>query len=180
MRQTALFLVLLLAVPAARAEEDEEAGQVLIAYQASVGAHQISGVSHALQWNATALAPDGAQVRLRVPIDSFESGHPGFDALLKAAAEAERYPFIEVEGVARGGRFEGTLALRGVSRPLQIHIGVVQSAGHWVTNATFTLDLNDFGISLPSVGRRIAVDFVSRFPVSPQAVIGGGAVSSAD
>jgi len=180
MRQTALFLVLLLAVPATRAEEAEEAGQVLIAYQASVGAHQISGVSRALQWNATALDADGVQVRLRVPIDSFESGHPGFDALLKAAAEAERYPFIEVEGVARGDRFEGTLALRGVSRPLQIGIGVVQSAGHWVTNARFTLDLNDFGISLPSVGRRIAVDFVSRFPVSPQAVIGGGAVSSAD
>src|SRR5712692_8219902 len=172
MRRMALFVVLLLAVPGAHAEE---AGQVLIAYQASVGTHQISGVSHVLQWSATALASDAVQVELRVPIDSFESGHPEFDALLKAAAEAERYPFIEVEGVARNSQFEGTLALRGVSRPLRIQISVVRLGAHWVTHATFTLDLNDFGISLPSVDRHVSIGFDSRFAVSPQAVLSGGA-----
>lgn len=151
-----------------------------IAYQASVGARQISGVSHALQWSATALGETGVQVQLRVPISSFDSGHPEFDALLRTAANAEHYPYVEVEGIARDGRFEGTMTIRGVSQPLAIDVHLTQLNGNWVANAAFTFDLTTFGIAMPGVGPRVSIDFVARVPMNPEAVISGGAVSSVD
>ena len=157
-----------------------EGDQVLITYQAQVGTREVSGVSHALQWSATALGPDSAQVKLRVPIDSFDSGHREFDALLRAAAQSDRHPFVEVEGIAHGSTFDGTITLRGVSRPLRLELGLARLDGRLVVNASFNLDLSEFGIALPSAGRRLAIDFVGRFPDEPRAVISGGALSSAN
>ena len=175
MRTAPLLLTLLLAA-SARAAAPE---QVLITYEANVGARQISGVSHALEWRATALGPDAVKVTLRVPVDSFDSGHPEFDALLRAAALSERHPFVEVAGVAHGDRFEGTLTFRGVSRPLQLQLGMARLDGFLVANASFTLELADFGLALPSVGPKIAIDFIGRFPDVPRTVvISGGAVSA--
>ena len=173
--RTGPLLVTLLVAAGARGEASD---QVFITYEAQVGTRQISGVSRTLQWSATALGPDSVRVSLRVPLDSFESGHPEFDEQLLAAAQAGRHPFIEVEGTATGDRFEGSLTLRGVTRPLQLQLGVARLDGRLVVNAAFKLDLADFGIALPSVGSRISVDFVGRFPGEPRAVISGGAVSA--
>jgi polyisoprenoid-binding protein YceI len=170
----AAAFVALLSGAAARAESD----QVLISYEAKLGATQISGVSHSLQWSAVALGPDSAQVQLRIPVESFESGHPDFDALLRAAAQSEQHPFIEVEGVANGKSFEGTVTVRGVSRPLQLRIGVVHLDGRLVINAAFPLDLAAFGVVVPGAASKVSIEFVGRFPDEPRAVISGGAVSS--
>jgi len=174
--RTAALLVALLLSAGARAEASD---QVLISYEAKVGPRQISGVSHTLQWSATALGPESVQVLLRVPLDSFDSGHSEFDALLRSTLQSERHPYLEVAGVVRAGSFDGTLTLRGVSRPLQLRLGLVHlDEGFLVANANFTVDLADFGLVLPGAGRQIAVDFVGRFRDEPRAVISGGAVSS--
>lgn len=175
MPRTRLVLALALAASAARAEDS---GQALISYEAELGPRRISGVSHSLQWNATALPADGAQIRLQVPLESFESGHAAFDALVRTAAQAERFPFVEVEGIARGGEFDGVLTLRGVSRPLKAHVPVARVDGRVVANASFQIRLSDYGISLPSVGDRLRIEFVARLPAAERAVISGGAVTS--
>lgn len=175
--RTGPVLVAILLSASARAEATE---QVLITYEASPGAQQISGVSHELQWSATALGPDSARVELRVPIESFDSGHPEFDALLQAAVQSARYPFVEVEGVVRGKTFEGTISLRGVSRPLELRLELDHLDGRLVVSTSFTLDLAGFGISLPSAGAQLAIDFTGRFPDEPRALISGGLLSSAN
>ena len=155
----------------------DDSGQVLISYEAAVGARKISGVSHSLQWRVVAQTADSSQVRLLVPLGSFESGHAEFDALLRAAARAERHPFVEVEGVAGKEGFEGTITLRGVSRPLKTGLELARVEGRTFASVSFSILLSEFGISVPSVGDKLAIDFVARLPGQERAVISGGAVS---
>ena len=169
-------MLLALLVLTGRAALADEPDQVLITYQATVGARQIAGASRSLHWSATQLAA-GTQVQLRVPIDSFDSGHPGFDSLLRTALQSDRYPFAEVEGVAQGNRFEGTIILRGVSRPLRLQLETVRTGMQVVVSTTFAIDLVEFGVSLPSVGRTVAVEFLVRLSAQPQAVVAGGELS---
>ena len=95
MRRNRLLIGVLLAVAGAAAGDEPD--QALITYEATVGERRISGVARALEWSATALAPDSARVQLRVPVAAFDSGHPEFDALLRAALQSELHPFLEVE-----------------------------------------------------------------------------------
>ncbi len=174
--QIAFVSAAVLLASAARAESPD---QVLITYDATVGSRHISGVSHELEWSATALGPDCVKVQLRIPVESFDSGHPEFDALLRSAAESERHPFIEIEGTARGKNFEGTVSVRGVTRPLRLSLGYVHLDDRLVINAAFPLELAAFGIAIPGAASRLTIDFVGRFPDEPRAVISGGTLSAA-
>ncbi|MCA1825824.1 MAG: YceI family protein [Myxococcales bacterium] len=156
----------------------EESDQVLASYQAQVGDRQISGVSRSLQWRGVQLGDGAAQIQLRVPVDSFDSGHREFDSLVRAALQSDRHPFVEVEGVLRGKRFEGTLMLRGVARPLEMPVTVARVGRRLIAETSFAIDLRQFGIALPSVGRRVTIDFVARISADPQAVLAGGALNS--
>ena len=176
MQPTSLIPLLALSLAASGARADDS-GQVLVSYEAALGARRISGVSHALQWNLTALPDDGAQVRLQVPVDSFESGHPAFDAVVREALQSSRHPFIEIEGESRGGAFEGVVTIRGISRPLAVRVQVERVEGRVVASASFSLLLSDFGVTLPSVADRLQIDFVARLPAAERAVVSGGVVS---
>jgi len=156
----------------------DEADQVLITYEMKVGGKDISGASRSLQWSAIPLDAQSAQIQLRIPVRSFDSGHPEFDSLLRAALEAERHPFIEVEGIARGRRFEGTLTLRGVAQPLAVATSVVRAGNRVIATSSFAINLQDFGISLPKTGGRVRIDFAAGVSMNPQAVHAGGALNS--
>ena len=104
MKRTPLIVTLLVAFPGSALGEEPD--QVLVTYEAALGERRISGASHSLHWSANQLADDRAQVHLRVPTASFESGHAGFDSHLRSALQSDRYPFIEVEGEVRGDWFE--------------------------------------------------------------------------
>ncbi len=176
MKRTRLIVTLLLAF--AGSALGEEPDQVLVTYEAAVGERRISGTSHSLHWSANQVADDRAQVQLRVPIDSFDSGHSGLDSLLRSALEPNRYPFIEVEGEVHGDRFEGTLTLHGISQPLAIRIAIARAGTQLIATTSFAIELDQFGVSVPSVGNRVVVDFVARLSANPRAVIAGGALSS--
>ena len=165
----------LLAIATAAGADQPE--QALVTYEAQVGGGQISGVSHSLEWSATALTPQSAQIRLRVPIDSFDSGHADFDSQLRAAVDSARFPAVEVQGVARQDRFEGTISLHGVTRPFAVHVDVARADDRVIASASFQIDLREFDVSLPSAGSKISVDFVARLTASPQAVVSGGILS---
>ena len=46
-----------------------------------------------------------------------------------------------------------------------------------IASTSFQIDLSEFGVSLPSAGSKISVDFVARLTASPQAVVSGGILS---
>ena len=167
------FLIALFAL-AATAAGALEPNQVQISYQLKMGTRPISGVSHALEWSLQALEDESAQVRLRVPIDSFDSGHRDFDSLLRAALDSEQHPFAEVEGTVRGGRLDGTLVLRGVERPVSIRLGIERAGGNVIAAGSFAIDLRDYGVVLHGVDPHASIDVVLRLVAAPGVVLAGG------
>src|SRR5260370_22420228 len=106
--------------PAATAAGALERDQVLITYELRMGTRQISGVSHELEWNFGPLDDEHVQVRVRVPIDSFDSGHRDFDSLLRRTIDSKHHPFAQIEGIARQGRLDRPPDLAGVGRPVTV------------------------------------------------------------
>ena len=167
--------LLVLGVAAARAGDFEiEPDQVLISAQAALGDKQVSAVSRTLEWTVLALGERGAQFHLRVPLDSFDSGHPQLDLALREALECNIHPAIDLEGRVADGRFTGVLRVRGVSRPLAMPVDLTRSGTRIVAHTAFEIDLGDFGVSIPQVGRRLSVEFLASLRAS-QAALSGGA-----
>jgi polyisoprenoid-binding protein YceI len=170
-----LTVLFLLGATAARADEYVvEADQVLVTYVAKKGPHQISGVSHSLEWSLVALESGDAHVQFRVPVASFDSGHSEIDSLLRKAVDTGRNPFVEVEGTVRDNVFEGTLTLHGRSRPLQAKLGIARSSDQLVAHVSFAIALDEFDVALAGV------DFIARLRAHPQAVITFGSVRASN
>jgi polyisoprenoid-binding protein YceI len=170
-RRRMILGLLALAATAAGALEPD---QVQIAYELKIGSHQISGVSHAIEWQTETLDSDRVQVRLSVPIASFDSGHPEIDAAVRRALDAEHHPFAVLEGVALRDRLEGTLELAGVARPIAVRLHVERLDGSVIGAASFAVDLADYGLALPGVDRKVSVDAIVRLVASRNAVLAGG------
>ena len=163
-----------------------EPDQVLVTYQVALGPSDISGVSSSLEWSLVALPGGAMQVRLRVPVDSFRSGHSALDSALREAFESRRFPMVEVEGVARAGesplRFDGTLTLHGVVHPLSASVTAVRAGSMVVVRSSFDIDVSLFGLShppsrLPRLGNRVKIDFLARLRAHRDAVASGGVVN---
>ena len=183
-------LALLIAAPLSSLPEqyDLEPDQLLLTYEATFGRHQISGVSRELEWTAATLPDGSAQVRLRVAVRSFESGHAELDEALRRVLDAGQFPIIEVEGVAKAGklpvRFEGTVTFHGVTRPLVASLSLARLGSRIAVRTTFSIDLKEFDVTPPDVQSarvesKIDVDFLARLRVHPRAVVSGGVVRSA-
>ena len=148
--------------------------QVLIAYEMKMGARQISGVSHELECSGLALGDERARVRLRVPIDSFDSGHPDFDSQVRRAIGADDHPFVQIEGIAQQGRLEGTLDLAGVARPIAARLQADRDGDRIVAAASLAIDLRDYGIAIEGVDPHVSIDAIVRIAARPDAVLAGG------
>lgn len=169
-------ITLLLALGSAALGKESDHAQVTLRMR--TGAEQISVRSGSLRWTANRLDADRVQVQLHVPVESFGSGRGNFDSLLRAAFESGRFPLVDVEGILQAGRFEGTITAHGITRPLEVPVEIVRTGGQLLAVAFFSLDLDQFAVSLPAAGRHVAVEFVARLSVVQHAVMAGGAVSS--
>lgn len=165
------LLMALLALAAAGAIEPD---QVLISYELKTGTRQISGVSHELEWSLRVLDDARAQVRLRVPIDSFDSGHRDFDSLLRKAIDSENHPFAQIDGIARQGRLDGTLDLAGIARPITVRLHTERVAGSVIAVASFDIDLRDYGVALDGVDPHASIEMTARLTAGPNAVLADG------
>ena len=176
------------AIPAAAGDQTRyalEDDQVFVGYQVSVGKKQLSGVSHALS-GSVAVAPEGAQVKLKVPVASFESGLAVADAALRGALEEGRFPAIEFEGRADATssddatlQFKGTLRLHGVEQAVTVPVKVIRDGRLAFVHLTFGVSLDAFGVARPAVagvtvGDKVEVQVVTRLHSLP----GGTAVAS--
>lgn len=168
------FLMALFFALAATAAGALEPDQVLVSYEMKVQGRQISGVSHELEWSFQALDQERAQVRVSVPIQSFDSGHPGFDSALRKAIDSGRHPLAQINGVARQGRLDGTLELAGVVKPVTILLRLEHVGGNIIAVASLAIDLRDYGIALEGAEPQMSIDLIARLVSSPNAVLAGG------
>ena len=185
---TAAAIAAFVAAPARAQSFDSEPDQLVLKYTATAGAHAVSGFSHQLEWSVIALPGGSAKVMLRVPLDSFESDKPALDLDLRQALEAERFPMIEVEGIAQVGalpvRFSGTLRIHGVSQPFTALLSISRAGMQLTASSSFSIDLDAFGVARPSLEgirheRKLDLDFSCRLSLHPQAVVSGGFVRPA-
>jgi len=150
--------------------------QVLITYNLKMGPKEISGVSRELEWSFIALDDDRGRMRLRVPIESFDSGHRDFDQAFRKAIDSRRHPMVEIEGIAHEGRLDGTLELAGTARPVTVKLHLDRVGGNVIAVASFEFDLRDYGVVLDGVDPHMSVDALVRLSPSPKAVVAGGYV----
>jgi polyisoprenoid-binding protein YceI len=151
-----------------------EPDQVQIRVALKTGGHSISATSHALEWSAEVLDDGRAQLRLSVPLDSFDSGDPAFDSALRKALDTEHHPFAEIDGIAQEGRLVGTLELAGVARPIDARLHVERVAANFTAVASFAIELAEHGVVLAGVDPHATVEASVRLAASPDAVVAGG------
>ena len=137
-----------------------EADQVMVTYQAALGAQQLTGVSRALTGGVDEQPGGGLKIRLSVPVASFESGTAGVDALFARTLEAKAFPAISFEGEApasrKTGQFTvnviGTLTVHGVAQRVAVPIKVLRDGKTIFVMAAFPVELGAYGLQAPSIG----------------------------
>lgn len=147
---------------------------VLTTYELRAGTRPISGVSRELEWLFVPVDGQRAQMKLRVPIDSFSSGDEKFDTAFRQAIDSRRHPDLVIIGIAGEGRLEGTLELGGVTREVDIRLNRQRAGGSVIAIASVAIDLRDFGVHLDGVEPRMSLEMVAGLVVSPDAVLAGG------
>ena len=159
------------------ADDGADAGQVRVTWRAALGETRASGSSRSAEWSRLSLAGGDSQVSFRIPVASFSSGDPAQDAKARALLEAGRHPYLELDGVVHGLRFEGTITLRGVARRLAMGLELSQQGQHLTTRAAFKVDLREFGLAADSECTEMEFELFARLPANRQVAISGGAIA---
>lgn len=184
----AISFALVLAAQA-RAQEptshEVEPDQALATYETSLGAARISGASRSLVWSIRPTAAGESEVRLRLVVDSFETGHAAIDAAVRKAMDSRRFPTVEVAGTVRPGDslLRGTITVRGVARPLTAKLLQSRIGDRLLLRTWLTVSLAAFGISAPDsaegeLGDSFEVTVLGRLHARPGAILSGGGIRS--
>jgi polyisoprenoid-binding protein YceI len=125
--------------------------------------HHVEGVSHSVEGRAR-LLPDGtAQVMVRVPSGSFDSGNVNRDAHAKEAIEAARYPFVVLKAsgalvpptqmpTTEQRSFTAQLSFHGVDESLTLPVTLRwENPGRVRATARFAISLEHFKVERPSL-----------------------------
>jgi polyisoprenoid-binding protein YceI len=159
-----LLLVASVARAQAPADFSVDPGQSSLTYHLVHKLHHVEGVSHKLDGKAR-LMPDGkAQVMLRAPSESFDSGNVNRDAHMKEAVDAARFPTIELKALGEGIKppatfpsteqktFKAQLSFHGVQQQLDLPVELVwESANRVRASASFGISLDSFKVERPSL-----------------------------
>jgi hypothetical protein len=78
-----------------------DAAKSTVSYTGVHKFHTFTGVSHSLQGAARILGDGSAQIQIRAPVVSFDSGNGNRDAHMKETVEADKYPDIKVKCLAK-------------------------------------------------------------------------------
>ena len=159
-----VLLVAAVARAAAPGELDVDTRSSTLTYHLVHKMHEVDGVSHQVTGKAR-LLPDGrAQVMIRVPAQSFDSGNVNRDAHMKEAVDAARYPTIELKALGDGvtvpasfpstakKTFKAQLAFHGVEQVMQVPVELTwESPTRIRAAATLTISLDAFKVERPSL-----------------------------
>jgi polyisoprenoid-binding protein YceI len=125
--------------------------------------HHVDGRTHRVEGRAL-LAPDGrAQVELRLPMDSFDSGNVNRDAHMKEVVESAKFPTLELKALCPGLKLpppgqsqivacKAQIDLHGVKQLEDIKVEVTPGADGSVRGVShFPISLDAFHIERPSL-----------------------------
>lgn len=126
--------------------------------------HKVDGTSHKVEGKARVL-PDGkAQVMIRVPAQSFDSGNVNRDEHMKEAVEAAKYPTIELKAIGDGIAapkvlpesvrkvFKAQITFHGVTQTMDVPVEITwESPTKARVESTFTISLDSFKVERPSL-----------------------------
>ncbi len=182
---TQLLLVLpalLLGLPAAAGDATRfaiEEDQVMLGFTAQLGAHKQLVATARTLTGAVQLEAGAAQVKLRVPLASIETGSAATDAALRAALSGDKFPEIELEATAPAstGReatltFAGTLKLGGAQVPVSVPVKLLRDGRLAFVHAVFpvslaSLGLTHLGVAGAEVGDKVEVTLDARLHTLP-------------
>ena len=164
-----LFAVVVLQSLVARAQAPGElfvadTSQSSASYHLVHKFHKVTGVSHKIDAKARILPTGQAQVMVRVPSQSFDSGNVNRDEHMKETVEAARYPNIEIKGTAEElqlpaafpatveKRFRVLVSFHGVQQEKEIPVRVIfESPTQVHASCRFTVSLDSFKVERPSL-----------------------------
>ena len=169
MRTLAIVAVVVAAAATARAQAPTADLNVVpaessITYHLVHKMHKVDGTSHKVEGKAR-LMPDGkAQVSVRVPAQSFDSGNVNRDAHMKEAVEAAKYPTVELKALGEGvtapstfpttqkKTFKAQLTFHGVQQVFDIPVDITWDSPTKVhASTTFAISLDNFKVERPSL-----------------------------
>jgi polyisoprenoid-binding protein YceI len=168
MRNAALAVYILAAAPAlAQAPGTAlsvDTAESSVVYHLVHKLHKIDGTSKKLEGKAM-LLPDGrAQVMVRVPVESFDSGNVNRDAHMKEAVEAAKFPTVELKALADGvtipttfpstikKTFKVQIVFHGEKGLLDVPVDITfESANKARANASFKISLDAYKVERPSL-----------------------------
>lgn len=169
MRTLAIVAVVVAAAAVARAQAPSTDLTVVpaessITYHLVHKMHKVDGTSHKVEGKAR-LLPDGkAQVSIRVPAESFDSGNVNRDAHMKEAVEAAKYPFIELKALGEGVKppatfpstqqatFKAQLTFHGIQQVFDLPVSITwDSAQKAHATTTFAISLDNYKVERPSL-----------------------------
>jgi polyisoprenoid-binding protein YceI len=148
--------------PASRAFAVDGAGSEVV-YHLVHKLHHVDGRTHRVDGRA-ALTPDGrAQVEVRLPLDSFDSGNVNRDAHMKEVLETAKFPTLELKTLCSGLRLpapgqtqmapcKAQIELHGIKQLQDIQVEVTANSDGSVRGVThFPVSLDAFKIERPSL-----------------------------
>jgi polyisoprenoid-binding protein YceI len=169
MRNLAIVAFVVAAAAVARAQAPATELSVVpasssITYHLVHKMHRVDGVTHKVEGKAR-LTPDGkAQVMVRAPSESFDSGNVNRDAHMKEAVEAAKYPWIELKALADGVKppatfpstekktFKAQLSFHGIQNVIDLPIDITWESPTKVhATTTFAISLDGYKVERPSL-----------------------------
>ncbi len=178
--------VSLFAALPARAQEEASPDHARVTLTASAGEH---ASAHKLEWHALALPGGAVRLLLRVPLEAFQSNAtPGFDASLRESFDANRHPYLELEGLVRAGEgastWSGVYRVAGQTRPLNVSLKLAHEGAQLSLHTSLPLDLDELGLERPKangekIEKELALELAAWVTLDPQALVSGGFISPA-
>jgi polyisoprenoid-binding protein YceI len=161
-------LAVALIATVARADEQKpfviDGGGSEVVYHLVHKLHHVDGHTRRVEGRAAVLADGRAQVELRVPVATFDSGNVNRDAHMKEVLEAGRFPTLEVKAIGSGLKLppagpatqtlpaKAQIDLHGIKQLVDIKVELSFNGDGTVKAATrFPISLDSFKIERPSL-----------------------------
>lgn len=126
--------------------------------------HKFDALSKKVEGKVKILPGGAAQIAMRAPVESFDSGNVNRDAHMKEVTEAAKFPHVEFKGIcgdcATPASFpstvdktiKGEVSFHGIKKALDVPVKLTyESAGRIHAVAKLSLSLDEFKIERPSL-----------------------------
>ncbi len=138
-------------------------GSSTIKYRMVHKLHKFEGVSRQVEGKVR-IMPGQAQVAVRAPVESFDSGNGNRDAHMKEVVEAARYGTVELKALSQDFQvpasfpvtvqktFQGELSFHGVKKQIPVPVKLTyESADRVHATSHLVVSLDEFKIERPSL-----------------------------